>query len=425
MAILDNRQAKRIMLVLLISLGLLVILASTASAGGWFDIKPGGSTTGDDGTWSSVKSPHNDLQTSTNQCKACHSVHEAEISKNGIDNSDMYGPNDKSFKLLRDKNRVTECNSCHDATSGLSDMRPYKIGESKKVRGEHSLGSTRIPDGDENKIFNGIDRDGLSCGTCHSVHGSYTMSGNNVDSAWANKILKRDPANNGGDAGVSTKYFVNGQETDIAGGFTVTATNSNANNSFGGSKSAFCIDCHNQNSNWDDNPNDELGVAADYGRPNSESHVQGPAGDGDMAVNGQTVKVANYRTPDDPKNPEPQEVTNAGRTGLRLDQSTQGGCLSCHQANNDGANSAFPHQSTGSKLLIANYTSGETISGQTQDPGWQNERITEGKAEGMRQSNRGINQANRSLVSLDKVCLDCHRDRRGLENDTQGVGKTF
>jgi len=415
---LTDRKLIRTLLVLGVSLGLLVILVSTASAAGWHDIKAGGSITGDDGTWSSAKSPHDDLQTSTNQCKACHSVHEAELSKNGINNPEMYGPNDKSFKLLRDKNRVTECNSCHDATSGLSDMRPYKIGESKKVRGEHSLGSTRIPDADvEGKIFNAIERDGLSCGTCHSVHGAFTMDGSSVDPQWANKILKKDPANNGGDVAISTKYFVNGQETDIAGGFLVTAGNSNANNNYGGSKSAFCIDCHNQNSNWDEGADGETGNQ--YGRPNPESHVQGPAGDGLMNVNSESVRVANYGQWGN------LETQAAGRTSWRLDQSTQGGCLSCHQANNDGVNSAFPHQSTGSKLLIANYISGEMISGQTQDPGWQNERILEGKAEGMRQSNRGINQANRSLVSLDKVCLDCHRDRRGLENDTRGVGKDF
>ena len=410
----QSKQLKRILTAAVLAVVTLLILSSLTFAGGWHKIgpneQPGGTNVDnpDAGLWKDNVTPHRNLQTSTNNCKTCHSVHEAEVGENGT-----------SFKLLRDKTRVTECNSCHDATSSLSDLRPYKLGEpsgGKKVRGEHSLGSSVTPDADEDLISTSIKNDGLSCSSCHSVHGASIMQGSLVDDEWEDKILKKDPAGNGGDAGASTAYTGG----NINGGFTVNSTNSNSGNGYAGSKTAFCADCHNQNSNWDENLDGEPGN--EYGRPNSTSHVQGPAAEGLMTVNGQKVRVANYRKSGDQ---EHEEVTNAGRSGWRLKQSTAMGCLSCHQANNDGENSAFPHQSAGSKLLIDNYTSGETIAGQAEDAGWINERVAEGKAKGIMQSKRGTNQAERSLASLDKVCLDCHRDQRGLGADTLGAGKNY
>ena len=388
-----REQSRRIFFVTVVAIAVLLVFASSALAGGWHTI--GDTDDPDAGQWLKSNSPHAGLQSSTNQCRTCHSVHNADNGQGG------------GFKLLRNKTRITECNACHDAASGLSTKRPYQVGEFKQVRGEHSLGSTIIPDSDTSLIFNGVNKFGLVCGNCHSVHGGNTVqnnpaNGQYADPAWAQKILRADPGGNGGDASKGTTH----DSGDIAGGLVVTAANSNATNNYAASKTAFCADCHNRNSNWDPDSDDS--------RPNTESHVQGSNVDGNIVVNGVSTQVANFGTFSN------QETTDAGRTGWRLEQNTMRGCISCHQATTggavfpyDGTSSSFPHQSTSSKLLQGNFTQAES--------GWVNE--TDSK--GIRQSNRGINQARRPLASLDKVCLDCHRDQRALGTDTMGVGKNF
>ncbi len=411
-----KEQLKIASIIAIVAIAALLIFSSSALAGGWHTI--GDTDDPDAGQWLKSNSPHAGLQSSTNQCRTCHSVHNADnvgqsIGTDMNNDGDDTDPGDvgtgKAFKLLRNENRISECNACHDAASGLSTKRPYQVGEFKQVRGEHSLGSTIIPDSDPSILFNGINKNGLTCGNCHSVHGSNVVqnnpaNGQYADPAWASKILRADPGGNGGDASKGTAH--DSGSGNIAGGLTVTAANSNAANGYAGSKTAFCADCHNRNSNWDPDSDDE--------RPNNESHVQGPNVDGNIVVNGVSTQVANFGTFSN------QETTDAGRTGWRLDQNTARGCVSCHQATSggatfpyDGTSSSFPHQSTSSKLLQGNYTQAES--------GW----VNESDSNGMRQSNRGINQAKRPLASLDKVCLDCHRNQRALGTDTLGVGKNF
>ncbi len=431
--LLTYRQLNKAIIIALLSLAMLVMLSATAFAGGWHKIGPAeGNTTNewnpDAGLWSNTsvnpdtgqkedkRVPHANLATTGNNCKTCHVVHNADNGQGD------------SFKLLRNNNRITECNACHDALSGLSVKRPYQVGEGEKpIRGEHSLGSTIIPDSDSSIIFNGINKDGLVCGSCHSVHGGATLGGPTIDPTWASKILRKDPGGNGGDAGVSSKYDSNSNgtidENDqiIPGGLSaVTTTNSNAANNYGASKTAFCADCHNKNSNWDEDEDDN--------RPNSQSHVQGINVNGVIQVNGKDTQVANFIEVDTSEPWTNDEVVNSGRSDWRLQQNTQRGCVSCHQATTGGStfpyngqSSSFPHQSNGTKLLQENFTNAET--------GWVNDR----DAKGIRQSNRGINQGGRFVASLDKVCLDCHRNRRALgiatpetgDDDTMGVGKTF
>lgn len=407
------RQLKLTLLALGLGLVIAFLFASSALAGGWHVV--GDTDSPDSGQWLKSNSPHL-VQTSTNQCRTCHAVHNADnVSASGGLQPDP-DPAGANFKLLRNKTRITECNACHDATSGLSTKRPYQVGDALdqsgtriKVRGEHSLGSTIIPDSDTSIIFNGVGKYGLMCGNCHSVHGGATLEDNPAqskyaDPVWARKMLRKDPAGNGGDASISTAY----SSGDIAGGFTVTSANSNAANLYAASKTAFCADCHNRNSNWDGDSDDT--------RPNYQSHVQGSNVDGQIVVNGISTQVANFGTFSN------TETTNAGRSGWRLEQNTIRGCISCHQATTGGAQfpydsvntpSSFPHQSESSKFLQENFTEG--------DAGWVNEL----DSKGIRQSNRGINKANRSLNALDKVCLDCHRNERALGTDTLGVGKNF
>lgn len=361
-------MSKRLFFTLLLALGLLAVTATSALAGGWNSIVATPTLHNPDaGIWSATASPHGGYTTTTNRCRTCHAVHMADPS--GLGN-----PADAvSWRLLRNNSRANECNYCHKPNSGLSAKQPYRT-RTWTIRGEHTLDSTTVPDSDMGQL-NG----GLSCGWCHSVHGAKTLDTTDaVNAGLAGKILKEDPAGNGGNAEVNTLKTIP-STTDIPGGFTVTNAWS--------LRTAFCADCHNRNSNWDTNANDDTQTASTGLRPNSTSHVQGPAAEGSLEVYGSEQKVAGWIG------------TQNTRPGCRNDAGMNGGCHNADTGGNrvsDTTNSAFPHQTKSGKLMFENYLQDSASSPATQ-----------------------TNNGGRVMPALDQVCISCHTD------NGNGVGKTF
>ena len=99
--------------------------------------------------------PHKGYSTTTRKCVVCHSVHRAPSS---------------SVLLLRGPTISQTCLTCHDGTA--SGIGPYDSIEAHGgvVRAEHTVDvSTSIPGG--SGPFSGT----LSCGDCHSPHGTNTV----------------------------------------------------------------------------------------------------------------------------------------------------------------------------------------------------------------------------------------------------------
>jgi hypothetical protein len=359
----------------------LTLMGGFALAGGWTTVDynkshdPNGLNTTDPVTGISIaiwnpteavngvfpnntRSPHGNFSSTSNRCRVCHAVH---------------GANSDSWRLLGDgaTDLLSACDVCHD-TGGLTNAQPYGVKVYTTIRGEHTLGSTVVPDSSVSLGNNTAAA--LSCNSCHSVHGANTLQGANVRAGdeYLGKILRLDP---------------NGDESRLASG-TVGIEGSGTVVVAGGADSSdaaatnFCSDCHNKNPNW----NDVAPLSQDVTRTNGASHVQGPAADGTLSVNGITTTVAwDY---------------------------AKAGCRDCHSASDAGnyrdttytasGLNAFPHQTASDKLLM--------------------DEIQEGG------SATATNDAERIVPNMDTACARCHTNSisdGNFDTATAGVGKSF
>jgi len=189
-------------LVVLAIVGLMVIaLPAMASASGWDPLTGG--------------SPHSGFATTTDQCKMCHAVHEADDDAGSLN----------GVKLLR-SDASGACDYCHVQNNFSikevydNDSANYAADTGK----EHTLssGPTTIPDsgdvdggglptGEADPADDYVLTDGLQCTDCHSVHGAGCIAGS--------KILKADP-------GPSPRF--------VPGSLATSTTE-------------FCADCHTNN----------------------------------------------------------------------------------------------------------------------------------------------------------------------------------
>ena len=433
---------KKALILAIMVIAILAIASSVALAGGWTEVETGTAHL-PNGTTDTVfpinsswnpdvgGAPHGGFSSTTNRCRVCHAVHMADPASNGFGSSGgqvnipqgnrIVGPT--SWRLLRNQNREEECYYCH-GPDGATNKQPFRDRGSLKFYGEHTLGSTIIPDsGDATAAVPG---GALTCGTCHNVHAAgvvatdTVMAGlwNTTETLMANfmaaRILKNNPKPN-------NNHDVSGENGSIAGS--------------GGADpfTRFCADCHDKNPNWDV---DTTGQDSDpdtgwsdirrdsNNATNTTSHVQGPAATGDLEVYGKTVKVANY-----PSN----DTYNSDKWGWKdpadsltdfkdivLETSPRWGCRGCHRASDQGnidagyEGSAWPHRTVGAKLLFDTYATG-TVQDQ----------FGTGNGDG-----KIIDDANRSLPALDSLCTKCHRNNGGTAYDgsetaTEGVGITF
>ncbi len=397
---------KKVFMTILVLVTALALMGGVALAGGWTAIDYDASHDPDDiytGTtgppsdgiavWnpedgaedydgSGLDSPHGGFSTSTNRCRVCHAVHLAGAG---------------SWRLLQDgtnvdgedrgMDRASECNFCHGVT-GATQKRPYRP-KSYTVLGEHTIGSTVIPDSDSNTA---VSNGGLSCGNCHTVHGAgalNTASPALATGTWVTmKILWLDPNQDG---------------SELAAGYDGAASASELASSYSAVKTGFCADCHNANPNW----NTSEDPSAESTRANPRSHVQGPAADGSLEVYGTTMTVAGWST-----------IDGNGDGGSKL-QNTVEGCRACHKASDKGNSSegttatasAFPHQTKGAKLLFDTFTQDNVVQQSAQTGGWGSK----------------TNDANRVLPRMDQLCGKCHIKGGDIDNpeDTEGVGQSF
>ncbi len=370
---------KKVFLIALLITGVLMIFSGSALAGGWSTVDTETTVlTPDEGSWSVADDgvPHHGFSTSTNQCRVCHAVHMADPSTAPTTGNRIVGPT--SWRLLRNANRTEECYYCH-GPDGATDKQPYRERSGVEFRGEHTLGSTTLPDSATTTVPGGE----LTCGTCHNVHGADTVE-EDVSEHMHHKILKDNP-NPFNDQTVSTDT---GAVAGAVGADPWTK---------------FCSDCHDRNPNWDTNASADK-TDVNHLRPNSASHVQGPAGDGELEVYGVTERVADFTG-----NPYNSDVWGVEMTTTVLGTNTQNGCRSCHRASDQGntdqtfAGSAWPHRTVGNKLLFDDFVT-DSVTQTTQ--------IT--------------NDATRVLPRMDQLCTKCHRNN-GAPNSssTAGVGVTF
>lgn len=164
----DSRMITALLLAVASVLALFVFPTAAHAFATWTEAAPGNpiqgatcpqchSTTsaGDVGTWDG-SGPHANYSTTTSKCKLCHDVHVAP---------------DDSILLLRGATVSQTCLMCHDGTG--SGIGPYDAIEAhgQVVVGEHSVEVTNIIPGGSTPLSGT-----LSCGDCHSVHGSNTVA---------------------------------------------------------------------------------------------------------------------------------------------------------------------------------------------------------------------------------------------------------
>lgn len=286
----------------------LTLMGGLALAGGWTSIDyvathapdgNGGPT--NDAVWNPTTggSPHGFFSATSNKCRVCHAVHEA--------NSD-------SWRLLKATDKVSECDVCH-GTTGLTLKRPYGT-KTYTIRGEHTLtsGAIDIPDSTVTTSL----ANGLGCNNCHSVHGAKTLATLNATTTnWNTMILRYDPNSD-------TNILAKGSAGVVGDG---TSTPNEI-------KTGFCADCHNKNPNWN--------AADTTPRANGTSHVQGPAADGSLEVNSVTTTVA-YVTAD---------------TGCRSCHSASDVGNLWGIGDTSTSLNAFPHQTGSDKLLADSIQNG-------------------------------------------------------------------
>ncbi len=415
-------DTRKLFISVLIAVLATFLITSVAFAGGWHKLGPkegnaANTDNPDAGLWPSTgRIPHSNLSTSSNNCRTCHAVHNADNTVEGSDNGVYNASSPKemgdvgltdgtgqSFKLLRNEDRGTECNFCHGPNGALSDpvkkpFGPMIAGDSSviPVKGEHTLGvaGTVIPDSTVPQNANSIFADGLSCGNCHSVHGGYTLNGITNAGSLATKILRRDPANNSDRLTGGAAAGVGNVAAQGSGNEPVTGTHTNGDVE-GEYLAAFCGDCHNKNVSWDDGgtgvEGDSISGGADEGdRPNKFAHPLGNT-DGLIDVYGKLDKVEDATVDawidsndtvlacDDCHKSRRQQAYSGNAVG-DPDPDTN------TRDNNTYGRSKFPHQSVGQKLLSDNFTDAVDVSQTQGDP-------------------------NRVLTNLDeKVCRTCHGD---------------
>lgn len=349
----------------------LTLMGGFALAGGWTNITNGvggggnpnavgvpttNTLPGYGATWdvTSSGSPHGNFSSGSNRCRVCHAVH--------IANSD-------SWRLLRSKGKADECDVCH-GPNGFTAARPYAK-KSYMIRGEHTLSNNgvTIPDSTVAALPD------FGCNNCHSVHGAGTLltagqKGQEATTTWDDFILKTDPS---------------GDKVNLGLDAAANAPTSSPD----GVKTGFCADCHNKNPNWSASAtSDETGT-----RTNTTSHIQGPAANGQLDVNGNTTTVG-------------------WRTAAGNNELPDEGCRGCHSANDQGnvqnpidataTLSAFPHQTGSDKLLADSVQNGTVdVSGTVGD-------------------------GNRVIPGMDEECGTCHSASGVVgDNTTLGVGQSF
>lgn len=353
---------------------------------------------------SGASSPHGNFSTTSNKCKTCHAVH---------------GALSDSFRLLKDVSRVEECNYCHMGPAGASSRRLYALDDlGFSVRGEHTLGSTQVPDSDVNggsKYGLLPDRGGpysasseqvLYCYACHSVHGAFTIQN---DSQWASKILRQDPAANGGNADNGLLDYLRGSILTREDGETVDMSAMDPNDlddflmkdaldSGAQVKAAFCGDCHNKNYNFRMNI-ESAGV--DFRLANGVNNVIGQ----DYTLNRQTHPMNDNQFLDVAGGAGTLGETRVSKSGFTVEW-----CGVCHTGEaNYGVGGldpwgtgyivvGFPHQSKGNKLFEKGFgDDGIEVPVSSRDA-------------------TQTNDAYESVDNMDWVCMQCHENL---------VGETF
>lgn len=407
---------KKALILTVLVVGLIALMSGMAMAGGWSTVSTSTAadehdTTNPDGVavWNptTLGAPHGNFSTSSNRCRVCHAVHMADPMGGAAVGSEVIGTRivgPTAWRLLRNKNRTEECYYCH-GPDGATDKQPFRDRTGVTFRGEHTLGSTVIPDSNAASVPGGT----LTCGTCHNVHAAgvvatATISGSPDSSMavfMAARLLKDNP------------NPFNGQSV---------GTNAGAANGAAGSDpfTKFCSDCHDKNPNWDVNTATSDTSTPDHvrsdanGNSNTTSHVQGPNDDGMLEVYGESKQVANYTTAQG--NPYYANLWGYKQASdpysnfkdTVLTASARWGCRGCHRATDQGnieqtfAGSAWPHRTVGAKLLFDDYI------------------------EGTVQTTTITNDASRVLPKLDQLCTKCHRNNGVPDaSSTIGVGVSF
>lgn len=413
------RIAKILIVSVLVQIMMFGLVPSAWAVGWWKEntndtineVANNGVTSADVAYWknavdnSGASSPHGSFSTTSNKCKTCHAVH---------------GALSDSFRLLKNVDRAEECNYCHMGPAGASNKRLYALDDlGFSVRGEHTLGSTQVPDSDVNGgseygllpdrggPYSASNEQVLYCYACHSVHGAYTLQN---DAAWATKILRQDPANNGGDANNGLLDYLRGSILTREDGETLDMAVMVADDpsylqdfvekdtmTTGAQvKAAFCGDCHNKNYNF------RLNIAFagdDFRLKNGVINVVGQ----DYTLNRQTHPMNDNQFLDAAGGAGAFGPTRVSKTNFTVEW-----CGVCHAGEKNygpgGSDpwgtgyiiAGFPHQSKGNKLM---------------DKGFGGD-ISEGPL-----SPRDATQTNdayEALNNMDYICLQCHDSLVGI-----------
>lgn len=366
---------------------------------------------------SGATSPHGGFTATSNKCKTCHAVH---------------GALSDSFRLLKNDNRADECNYCHMGAAGASKYRLYAYSDlGVTVRGEHTLGSTQVPDSgldgngadvDNTQGFGTVPDRGtydasgnptLFCFSCHSVHGAFTIS-DSTAGWWTRRILRTDPgilgggydansgltAVNAGQLGYGDGTTIGLTQDTQAAGVTSVASVSSLNMI----RSAFCGGCHTKNFNYRLNQASGQDYSLQRGshplNTDGTLEVGGGAGVSGVATvswsnagwcgscHNAVIELGSARTADGGS-------TYPGGTGT--DQNAGYGGFDW---NTTWYAAGFPHQSESNKLLFDDVKSGADVAGVTND-------------------------AYRAVDGMDKVCGKCHTDTGVWSTATEGPSLSF
>ena len=202
-----------------------------ASAGGWDN---------------PIGNPHRNYTTSTDKCKVCHAVHEADNAANTFNGE----------KLLR-TTTAGACDYCHVGgpfAGSITQVYNSTVASYSADTGfEHTLGSSvSVPDSNDSAGQADPSNDYVigtfDCQTCHSVHGA------NIINIVATKILRQDPLGDGDTAATTTAFcadchdnnYVTAKDTGAVGtdqashymGAVTSAT-------LASTASSDCRSCHN------------------------------------------------------------------------------------------------------------------------------------------------------------------------------------
>lgn len=167
-----------------------------------------------------TQSPHGGYLDTTNYCKVCHAVHGAN----------------SGYKLLRNTTVATECDACHGSSGVVTD---HKV-QADSQPGHRADGTDRaIDDSSKGTIT------AFRCKSCHSVHGLNVAAGSTA------KILKDDPASDGGAETYTTNSDDRGWCGDCHDYNEITAKNLGSHvmttvaGTYATANSDTCRDCHN------------------------------------------------------------------------------------------------------------------------------------------------------------------------------------